>query len=147
MEIKNPNDGNKILELIPSGGTLNTATCDGDFAEETIFNATHSVGACATVGDNYEIVVAINNSTSNVDANFEAIVAGITQTIKTIPHGTDSPENDSIQDITLVVNPNDEIVIKIWEEGETPTTTTYHADDCVIPVSYTHLTLPTICSV
>ena len=133
VEIRNPNDGNKILELIPSGGTLNTATCDGDFAEETIFNATHNVGACATVGDNYEIVVAINNSTSNVDANFEAIVAGITQTIKTIPHGTDSPENDSIQDITLVVNPNDEIVIKIWEEGETPTTTTYHADDCVIP--------------
>ena len=133
VEIKNPNDGNKILELIPSGGTLNTATCDGDFAEETIFNATHSVGACATVGDNYEIVVAINNSTSNVDANFEAIVAGITQTIKTIPHGTDSSENDSIQDITLVVNPNDEIVLKIGEIGETPTTTTYHADDCVIP--------------
>ena len=133
VEIKNPNDGNKILELIPSGGTLNTATCDGDFAEETIFNATHSVGACATVGDNYEIVVAINNSTSNVDANFEAIVAGITQTIKTIPHGTDSPENDSIQDITLVVNPNDEIVLKIGEIGETPTTHTASADDCVIP--------------
>ena len=70
VEIKNPNDGNKILELLPSGGTLNEAACDGDFAEETIFNATHSVGPCATVGDNYEIVVAINNSASNVDASF-----------------------------------------------------------------------------
>ncbi len=133
VEIRNPNDGNKILELLPSGGTLNEATCDGDFAEETIFNATHSVGPCATAGDNYEIVVAINNSASNVDASFKAIVAGITQTIKTIPHGTDSPENDSIQDITLTVSPNDPIVLEIGEIGETPTTTSSTANDCVIP--------------
>ena len=133
VEIKNPNDGNKILELLPSGGTLNEATCDGPFAEETIFSATHNVGACTTAGDKYEIVVAINNSASNVDASFRAIVAGITQTIKTIPHGTDSPENDSIQNITLTVSPNDQIVLEIGEKGETPTATTYHANDCVVP--------------
>jgi len=132
VEVKNPNDGNKILELIPSGGTLNTAACDGDFAEETIFNATHSVGACALVGGNYEIVVAINNSASNVDASFRAMVAGVTQSLKTIPHGADSSENDSIQDITLTVSPNDQIVLEIGEKGETPTATTYHADDCVV---------------
>ena len=121
VEIK-PNDLNKILELLPSGGTLNEATCDGDFAEETIFNATHSVGPCATVGDNYEIVVAVNNSASNVDASIKITVAGVTQSIKTIPHGTDSSENDSIQDITLTVDPMDEIIIQIAETGETGVT-------------------------
>ena len=133
VEIKDPNDGNKILELLPSGGTLNEATCDGPFLEETTFSATHTVHACTTVGDKYEIVVAINNSASNVDASFKAIVAGIPQTIKTIPHGTDSPENDSIQNITLTVSPSDQIVLEIGEIGETPTTTSSTANDCVIP--------------
>ncbi len=133
VEIRNPNDRNKILELLPSGGILNEAACDGDFAEETIFNATHSVGPCATVGDNYEIVVAINNSASNVDASIKITVAGVTQSIKTIPHGTDSSENDSIQDITLTVDPMDEIIIQIAETGETEFTAhSYQASDCVI---------------
>ncbi|HIG24274.1 MAG TPA: hypothetical protein EYG34_07095 [Acidimicrobiia bacterium] len=133
VEVKNPNDGNKILELIPSGGTLNTAACDGDFSEETIFNANHTVGTCNSVGDKYEIGVAINNSMSNVDASFRAIVDGFTQSfITTIPHGTDSPENDSIKNITLDVSPNDQIVLEIGEKGEVPTATTYYATDCVV---------------
>jgi len=133
VEIKNPNDGNKILELLPSGGTLNEATCDGPFAEETIFSATHNVGACTTVGDKYEIVVTINNSASNVDASFRAIVAGITQIIKTIPHGSDGGFSiGSIQDTTLTVSPNDQIVLEIGEIGETPTTTSLTANDCVV---------------
>ena len=132
VEIKNPNDGNKILELIPSGGTLNTAACDGDFSEETIFNANHTVGTCNSVGDKYEIGVAINNSMSNVDATFRAIVAGVTQSLKTIPHGALSSQNASVQSITLTVSPNDQIVLEIGEIGETPTATTYHANDCVV---------------
>ena len=132
VEVKNPNDGNKILELIPSGGTLNTAACDGDFSEETIFNANHTVGTCNSVGDKYEIAVGINNSMSNVDATFRAIVAGVTQSIKTIPHGTLSSQNASVQGIILTVSPNDQIVLEIGEIGETPTATTYHANDCVV---------------
>ena len=131
-------DTGDVLEMIPSGGTLNAASCDEEFPVDT-YDPLVTFGACTADanGNGTNLAATVNNSDSSMPVEVSWTVNGVG------PMGTQNvAAEDAAHNFSISSSQGDAVVVTVSATGQSnktfshtttgcPEASTIEAFDCV----------------